>query len=140
MTDTKYQFKSLEERCMTIKNNMPSNYPNSGGHETRIWRLLKDIEEIARVGYYTQCSDYEDEKRSQEEYAIMLQTCQSYMNLVEAEIVKYCKILPRAVCLKWGETDLNYYNEEIEAVSNQLSNLQNMQKIVKRLWFENVPV
>lgn len=136
MSDTKYQFESLRERCVIIKHNMPNayNFPNGGKHADKILRLVKDIDEIAQDGFTSQCEGYEQDERSQEEYELMLQTCWKYMSVVEKEINEYCKILPENVVSNWFEKEMDFYNGKLAELTHQLDNAKQMSKIVRVLW------
>jgi hypothetical protein len=138
MSETKYQFQSLEEYCSLIKNNIYTfKFPKGNKHVDVILRLVNDLSGIASNGYHSQCKEYEQEKRSKEEYKLMLQTCWMYFDLVQKEIHEYCQVLPANVVQNWGNLELIHYGEKIRQLSGELESTQNMYKIMKEKWSNN---
>lgn len=137
MTDTKHQFERIQERCNLIKMMLPNSYRFFAArekHANKILRLVNDIREIAKNGYLSQCDGYEEEKRSKEEYELMLQTCWMYFDIVVKEMCEYCKVLPKDDAIKWKNVEIDYYNDKINNLTLELASARNMLKIVKENW------
>lgn len=130
-----YLFDSYVNQAVQIietLNEISSTDPTKNLRQ-KIYRNAKELKELARSGYNC-LQDYLNETIDQDEYNLMLETCDRYFKIIDETMKIYIRHLSNEQIKHWYSKEINYHKQQIVDLTCQLDVAKYMQGQCETRW------